>query len=377
MKVLFLDQHRIGISGAQFRLLDLAATLPAHGITPIVACDPSSSLSDRLRALGVAQVAMVFPDLHSNGASKRLTYNIAELTHTSVRLCQAIRKTRAHVVHVNTLMPRLPGLLAARATRRPVIWHIRDFVVQPAWRRLYRALSPLVDRIIAVSDACRQEFAGHPRARTIYNGLDVDRYVVSDPAVRARLRRELLVAEDGVLIGVVAGTLTPWKGHEVFLDAAAQLVRASHPPMTFVIACDHPAERLVALRERARALGIERCVRFTGFVTEVPALLAALDVAVVPSLARDPLPGAVIEAMAAGRPVVGSRVGGIPEMLEDGKSGFLIDPGDPMVLADRLTRLSESPELRDEMGRTGRATVESRFRLELSVQQLLEVYAGL
>jgi len=378
MRVLFLDHARTVISGAQFRLLDLVESLPSHGVTPIVACDPTSPLSLRLSSLGVEQLPVLFPDLHSNGTVRRLSRNMANLPLTVGQLCRAIKKTGADAVHVNTLLPRLPGATAARLCARPVVWHVRDFVVQPRWQQLYRAVARLVRRVITVSDACRAEFPGHPRMRTIYNGLDLKRYGGQD-ADRAATRWELGVDGDTIVVGLV-GLLTAWKGHEVFLDAARDLTVKSQRPIAFVIAGGEPDEnssRQMILERHATLLGIRNRIRFTGFRDDVPRFLSALDILVVPSLRPDPLPGSVLEAMASARPVVASRIGGIPEMIEDGNTGFLVEPGNGMALADRLAKLVDDPALRERMGKAGRAVVETKFSLDSCIRSLLEVYRGL
>ena len=214
MRVLYLDHAADRISGAEFRLLDLARRLPAHGVTPVVACAPGSPLDARLAALGVERVPVVFPNLHANGTVGKLAGNGRDLARTVRALRTAIRRQRIDLVHVNTLWPRLPGLLAGRWARRPVVWHIRDFVIQPAWRRLYRLAGPLVDRVLTVSDACHTELPGHPRMSTLPNGLDLKRYRGDRAA-----GRELLGVGAGDLAVGLCGELVPWKGHEVLLEA--------------------------------------------------------------------------------------------------------------------------------------------------------------
>jgi glycosyltransferase involved in cell wall biosynthesis len=374
MKILFLDHARTVVSGAEFRLLDLARALPAHAITPIVACDPASPLGARLDAAGVAHVPAVFPGLQSNRTLTHVAANGTGLVRVVAQLVRAVRTAGADVVHANTLLTRLPSILAGRLCRRPVIWHVRDVVVQPAWRRLYRTVGRLVDRVITVSDAVRTEFPHHPRMRTIYNGLALERY----EADRDRARQWLGVDASMVVVGL-AGALTPWKGHEIFLDAARLVSRRSSEPLLFVVAGGHlgDADRRAALERHAAALDLRDRVRFTGFCDDVPRLLSALDIAVTPSLRPDPLPGSVLEAMAVTRPVIASRIGGIPEIVDDGVTGVLVPPGDAHALADSLQRLIEAPARCADMGRAGRATIERRFRLDTSVRHLVEVYASL
>jgi glycosyltransferase involved in cell wall biosynthesis len=359
------------VSGAEFRLLDMARELPRYGVSPVVACDGASPLAARLRALHVDIVPMVFPSIQSNGTPREMASNLWGLAATAARVAGAARTLGVDWLHVNTLLPRLPAVLAGRLARRRVLWHIRDVVVQPAWQRLYRAVAHAVDRIVTVSHICRQEFPGHPRLTTIYNGLDLGRY----HGDRTASRRWLGVGDETIAIGM-AGLLSAWKGHEVFLQAAAHLVTRCSPPLAFVIAGGHDGDRSrrAEVARRADALGLAGRVRLVGFCEDMSLLLSALDVVVVPSLRPDPLPGIVLEAMALARPVVASRIGGIPEMVDDGITGLLVDPGDAEALAAALARLVEAPERRRDMGRAGRAVVEQRFRLDQCVRELRAVY---
>jgi glycosyltransferase involved in cell wall biosynthesis len=192
-------------------------------------------------------------------------------------------------------------------------------------------------------------------------------------------RRELGFNDETVVIGLL-GLFEPWKGHELLLDAATRPPLMTASKVRFLIAGDDSPKTVgqrQRLEERARQLGIGDRIQILGFIDDVPRRLAALDIAVAPSLRPDPLPGSVLEAMAAGLPVVASNTGGIPEMVDAGRTGFLVEPGNATALAETLARLAASAPLRAEMGRAGREVVESRFTIETSVRRLVEVYASL
>jgi len=168
----------------------------------------------------------------------------------------------------------------------------------------------------------------------------------------------------------------PWKGHEVLLEAGARLAAGGCRPVLVIVGGSGPdsAARRAQLQALAGGLGIGREVRFPGFCQDMPGLLAGLDVVAVPSLRPDPLPGTVLEAMAMALPVVASRIGGIPEMVQDGVTGHLINPGDAAGLAQAIQALAGDPERRERMGRAGRLVVEERFSLDDAVSRLLSVY---
>jgi glycosyltransferase involved in cell wall biosynthesis len=374
MRVLFLDHARSEVSGAEFRLLDLVEALPAHGIDPLVACDPASPLARRLGRAGATVLPAVFPSLQANGTPLRAAANAAGLVRCAAALRRHVHAHGIDVVHANTLLTRLPALLAARLTGRRVVWHVRDFVVQPRWRRLYARLARAVDVVVTVSRACRAEFPGHPRLVTVPNGIDAKRYDVERAAGRAALG----LAPAAIAVGVV-GLLEPWKGHDVFLEALARIARASALPVHAVVAGGESSKspgRLGVLAARAEALGLPDRVHVLGFRDDVPVVLAGLDVAAVPSLRPDPLPGSVLEAMAARLPVIGARTGGIPEMVAEGVTGLLVRPGDVADLASAMLELAHRVGLRRLMGEAGRERVERDFALDAMVRRLAAVYAG-
>ncbi len=157
---------------------------------------------------------------------------------------------------------------------------------------------------------------------------------------------------------------------DVLINAAPQIL-ARFPDAHFLIAGDGTCrESLVAL---AGQLGITDRVTFLGHRDDVPAVLAQADMFVLPSRS-EALPNSVIEAMASGLPVVASRVGGIPELVDDGKTGYLVPPGDPNALADALARLLEDPRRSAELGRAGRIKIEQNYSFDRMVEQMETLY---
>jgi glycosyltransferase involved in cell wall biosynthesis len=189
------------------------------------------------------------------------------------------------------------------------------------------------------------------------------------PEVRGRTRAELGILDDERVVTVV-GSLYAVKGHRYLLEAAPRILRAC-PSTVFLIAGRGDLD--AALREQARSLGIESRVRFLGLRQDVPALLAIGDVFVQPSLSEG-LSIAILEAMAAARAVVTTRVGGNPELVVDGQTGLLVEPADAGALAAAVTRvLADPPEAR-RLGDNGLARVQSRFTIEAMVREYEVVY---
>jgi len=225
-----------------------------------------------------------------------------------------------------------------------------------------------VDRVIAISAGVRSALVGAgvdpARIRLVPSGVDPDAFT-PDPAARAALRREWALADDDVAV-ILVGVLEARKGHATLLEAAARL---RDTRLRWIFCGTGSLE--AALRADATARGI--AVRFTGFRPDVARCLAAADVTVLPSL-HEGLGVAALEAMAAARPVVASRVGGLAEVLVDGETGSLVPPRDADALAAALRPLAVAPDLRARMGAAGAARVRARYSAAAMAEGTLACY---
>jgi glycosyltransferase involved in cell wall biosynthesis len=254
---------------------------------------------------------------------------------------------------------------AARLVRHPAVvhtyhGHVLEGYFSPRRERFYTGVERMLSRgtkcIIGVSDAVRTDLIsrgiGSPgKWRVVAVGLELGDLATLEPPVTARM------------VGIV-GRLVPIKDHDTFLRAAARLPN----DMRFVIAGDGELRR--KLEQHAQALGVD--ADFRGWVRDLRALYSELDVVVLSSR-NEGTPVALIEAMAAARPVVATRVGGVPDVIEDGVTGLLVPPGDPAALADAISRALEQPEL----GMRGRASVLERFSAERLVDDIDALYQEL
>jgi glycosyltransferase involved in cell wall biosynthesis len=265
------------------------------------------------------------------------------------------------VVCCNQRAVRL-GVFAARlAGRLPVVFRnglARSF--KNSW--LNRLVAGGVTRFVVNARALADElrcFGWVPseRVSVIYNGVDAGFYAWP-PSDGMRQRWE--IPTDSLVIGA-AGRLVAEKGHGDLIRAAAAL-RERHPRLRVVIMGEGPQSG--ALAEQARAAGLAEVVRLVGFERQMPAALAALDIFCQPSL-REGLPNAVLEAMAAGLPVVATAVDGVPEVVLEGETGYLVPPGDVPALRTRLDQLLSRSDLRHQFGRRARLLVEDQFSLSI------------
>ena len=236
---------------------------------------------------------------------------------------------------------------------------------------LLRQLTPRMDHVIAVSTSIVRKIDDEGRhgapVSLIYNGIDLARYDQMVPC--CTLREEYGLPPEGPLVGVVA-RLEQEKGHPTLIDAWPTVL-ASFPDATLLLIGE--GSRLDALATQVRDLGLERSVIFTGRRDDVPEVTKSLDVAVLPSY-REAQGLTILEAMALSRPVVASNVGGIPEMIEDGRTGLLVRPHDPAALAEAILRLLRDHPLADTLARAGHDMVHDRFCVELMVRAVESIY---
>ena len=278
-----------------------------------------------------------------------------------------------HMFHAEVIGTQAAWRVAEAGLPRPYIVgtvhssRIRDEMD----RALLRQLTPKMDHLIAVSSSivAKIEHEGRhgPPVSLIYNGIDLERYDQQVPC--CTLREEYGLPESGPLVGVVA-RLEPEKGHPTLLEAWPSVL-AAYPDASLLIVGE--GTRRAALEEQAAALGLTRSVIFTGRRDDVPAVTKSLDVAVLPSY-REAQGLTILEAMALSRPVVASNVGGIPEMIEDGRTGLLVEPHDAEALAGAIVRLLSDHPLADTLGRNGHDLVHDRFCVELMVRAVETIY---
>lgn len=295
------------------------------------------------------------------------------------RIAGYIEQNQIHVVHTHVLRPDILGGLAARLAHRPAVLSTKHNMAyvrsQNGWlmRNLfYWPAMYLSDQIVTVTEALRQQTIERlrispTRVTTIHNGIDAERYY--QPDARAATRAALGLAPDAFVL-TYTGRLIGGKGLEEVLRAAQPLVER-HPACRVLIVGE--GELQERLQQLAGELGLLSHVVFAGFRRDVPEVLAASDVFVLPSFSEG-LPLSVLEAMAAGKPVVVSRVGGVPEIVHDGETGLMIRPGDVPGLTAALLSLIEDPARRTALGARGRQHVQEHFSVPSMIARYQDLY---
>lgn len=265
------------------------------------------------------------------------------------------------------------GRLAARACRLPVVISALHSTGWPdGVGTANRWLTPWTDAFVAVADAHGKflhEFEGFPasKVRVIPNGVDTDRFVFS-PEARRQLRLEWGWDENVPVVGVVAA-LRPEKNLRLFLQAAS-VVLSQTPEAGFVVVGAGPEESV--LRDTAAQLGIAERVRFLGLRKDTPDILAAIDVFALSS-DNEASPVSILEALSVQRPVVATRVGSVPETVQEGVTGRLVPPGEVTPMANAWLGLLREPDERAAMGQRGRDRVVARHSLAAMTEGYMDL----
>lgn len=342
LSILHVDPERAW-GGGQAQLIELTRHLAERGHQQTVACRPDGALRPVLQGHGIAVC-----DLRIRNDMDLIA---------AWRLRRVLQSHRVDVVHFQTARAHA---LAPWLPRRACFVVTRHMDYRPHFTPRVRFLyNRSVDGVIAVSEAIADVLASsgvdRRRVRVIHVGIDCRRF--NQPRDRRAAIRARWGAAAHDLVLFTTAVLEPRKGHDVLLQAIADLCRA-HLPVRWIV-CGDGSQR-TQLEARARDAGVAERVVFTGFSPNVAELLTGADVFVLPSRFEG-LGIAVIEAMAAGLPVIASRVGGIPEIVAAGETGLLVPAGEPAALAAAITRIAADREWAQALGSNGRQRALGQF----------------
>ena len=306
-----------------------------------------------------------------------------------VRLAQLIRREQPTILHTHTAKAGAVGRIAAllaRGDRPPIVVHtfhghvLRGYfgrVMTFGFRRLERWLARMTTSLVAVSPEVRDDLvslgvAPAEKFSVVRLGIDLERRVDNDDTQRRETRRVMGLRQEAFVVGWV-GRMTAVKDTDTVVLALKKLLERDVDAYAVLVGDGPDREHL---ERYAHELGvIKRCL-FLGYQEDVARFYDAIDVLVLPSI-NEGTPVSVIEALAAGRPAVATRVGGVPDVVRDGVDGFLVDPGDSDALASRLAELAADPERRASMGAAGRARVVERYAVDRLVDDVDTLYREL
>jgi glycosyltransferase involved in cell wall biosynthesis len=302
-----------------------------------------------------------------------------------VKLYILIRREKPHIVHTHTAKAGFLGRVAARLAGVPVIVHTFHGHVLHGYygpmknellRRVEQSLAWVTDRLVTVSEQVKNELVGYGIAKAekisvVPLGFDLDPFLNSH-AQQGEFRREMGLSDEHKLVGIV-GRIFPIKNHALFLESAARIA-AQEPAARFVVVGDGVFRP--NLENQARELGITDRVLFTGWRRDLPRIYADLNVLVVSS-DNEGTPVSAIEAMASSCPVVATRVGGLPDLIQDQKTGRLVPPRDAAALAGAVLGLLNNPQTACELGQNAMEAVRQRFTVQRLLSDMDHLYTEL
>jgi len=281
-----------------------------------------------------------------------------------------ITEVRPALLHVNDFWWVPQTLRAVAGVRIPIVAHVRQ-EIEPSKVRQYEL--DKVDLVLPVSRQIQQSLEKGrvlpERLKVLYSGIDMSR--IPDQGNGREVRRQFDIPADAVVLGTVANLFSR-KGYEIMLQSLPAIL-TSFPDVHYVIVGSGDAAYETRLRAMVKDLRLERRVHFAGFQDPVYSYLAAMDVYVHPAL-MEGFGIAVLEAMAMRKPVVATTTGGLPEIVQDGKTGVLVPPNEPDALAGAIVGLLQDSTRRVSMGRSGLNRVETLFTVEAMMDRLIAAY---
>jgi len=395
-RVLFFD-HTATLGGGEIALLNLVRHLDSERVKSIVVLGSDGPLVERL---GTEIESYVLPLPSGVADSKKDSLGVATLfrIHEMIgvvlyikRLARFIREHNIDLVHTNSLKADIIGGFAARLARRPVIWHVRDRIEEDYLPRpvvwLFRLLCRIVPTFVVAPSAAALRTVQRSGTRSATSGsgaadassgTNARMSVVHDGTIVPRWSAQARKSRALFRIGLI-GRISPWKGQHIFLQAAAKVAKR-FPDARFVIigaALFGENSYDQKVRQLPRELGIENVVEFTGFREDIHTAIADLDLVVHASTTGEPFGQVIIEGMAAGKPVVATKGGGVPEIVEDGITGTLVPMGDAQAMADTICAMLADRDRAQAMGLRGRQRVEDHFTVALTARKIEKIYQHL
>ncbi|WP_176444973.1 glycosyltransferase family 4 protein [Paenibacillus herberti] len=369
--------HTSSISGAEISLLTMTSHL--HTAEPVI-IGPEGELGVRAREFGMEY--LVLP-----GYRARLSKNPFSIARHMIgmvvegwRLAACVKKQNLDIVHANSIRAGIMASMFSWLHRRPVIWHIRDQPPRGIVGAVIRKFAARkADKLICISEQIRESLgkALEYKSTVIYNGVKADFADDQEKQQARQMIRAELGAEQETLVIAIIGQIAPWKRQEDAIAALHLLQKQNHFAELWIVGeakfREENKQYEQHLRRLVKELGLTGKVRFTGFRNDMKEICCAADLLFLCS-DNEPFGRVLIESMAQKVPVIATRAGGVPEIVEDENCGLLYEVGDIVALAACASRLLSDESLRKEYGQKAFERVKARFVIQNTVMQVENLY---
>lgn len=392
--ILYLDSGS-GIGGGQRSLLLLISRLDKNRFRPFVGCMSDSPFSTEVAKTDARFVPLSLPAAHNKldrtDRTRRFTFHdiLNDLGHLRAiyQIHRAVKKHEIEIIHANSLSVALLGGIVARWHRIPIVMHKR---YATSYGIFDKVCERLLHRVILVSEATRWDFAPEKKQALIYNGVDLAAFQATETEVET-LRAELLSTSASALgkhgATIIAGVvtrITPEKGIHFLVRAMAELKRKDRFPhlseikLLIVGGPYFQKDRgyMASLEQEVADLGVADSVIFTGFLPDTRVVTSLLDIVLVPSIIPEACPRTIIEAMAVGKPVIATPLGGSKELVTP-ETGMLVPPEDASAIASAIATLAADRGSLTAMGEAARLRAEELFSSEKNTALTETVYTEL
>lgn len=374
MKILFLDQSGKP-GGAELCLIDIAKPYKDSCLVGLFADGPFKNLLEQ-QHIPVQVLASQAIQVRKESSLLQGLSSLGQLTPLITRVVQTAREY--DLIYANTQKALVVGALASWFSRRPLVYHLHDILSAEHFSQTNRRLAvTLANRfaslVIANSKASQAAFVeagGNPDiVDVVYNGFEVELYQYHQ-SDSIQLKQQL--GFDGKFLVGHFSRLAPWKGQHILLEALAQCPQE----VTAILVGDAlfgEQDYIEQLHAQVTVQRLEQRVRFLGFRSDVVPLMAACDLVAHTSTAAEPFGRVIAEAMLCGRPVVAAQAGGAIELVETGKTGWLVSPGDSQQLATAIKTCWQQPEVGKAIAHQAQIEASQRFNLSVINQQIAQL----
>ncbi len=380
-RILYIS-HSSGLAGAEVSLELLVTNLSEEKYRPVVVLPGDGPLRAGLQEKTVATrehncvwwiPAYLAHALHPFDFFGELSENVSLLK-------QIIREEKIDIVHTNCA-PVIEGALAAYQEGIPHVWHIREMLGQPDSGLIcilgaeitYKIIAAFSRKIIAVSNAVKADiaqFVDESKIAVVYNGVDTKHF---EDAAKGPYNFARVLGKNQFFKVCTLGNISERKGYRTLMEVAEHVVR-KNPKIASLAAGELADANLYQYMMEKKENGtFGKNFHFLGFEKNIPSLLNSVDLVVLPSL-NDPFPRVVLEAMAAGKPVIVTSAGGGRECVLDNQTGFVVEPGDSEAIANHILELAGNPERASNMGALGKERVKTNFNVPLYVSEIERIY---